>query len=266
MGKMKRNDLKISILLAVICFIGGFLVLPYQLDAMQQTLPHQYEQLIETMPVPMILLQLITAIQLTVMAFIVAFLGIKIARKVGFSLDILDALFTKTKVSFETRWVVRAFIFGAISAFVIVGADRFYYQNKISGISDIEPEFSLIGLIAGVFYGGVFEELLMRLFVMSLLIWLVKILFYRGKSELPSLFYWMAIIIAALLFAIGHLPATDAIFGGVTTDLMIRSLILNGIAGIFCGYLFWKKGIEYAILSHMFAHISLQLIMIPLFY
>ncbi|MFJ8237551.1 CPBP family intramembrane glutamic endopeptidase [Ureibacillus sp. NPDC094379] len=261
-----KHDLKISFLLAVICFIGGLLVLPYQLNSMQKILPDQYQQLIETMPMPMTVLQLLTAIQLTVMAFIVAFLGIKLARKVGFSLDILDAFFNKTKVSFDKNGVVLAVLFGIITAFVLAGADRFYYQARIPVIGEIEPEFSLLGLITGVFYGGVFEELLMRLLVMSLLIWLLKILFYRGKPELPSLYYWAAIVIAAVLFAIGHLPATDAIFGGLTTDLIIRSLILNGIAGIFCGYLYWKKGIEYAIMAHMFAHISLQLIMIPLFY
>ncbi|WP_191562229.1 hypothetical protein [Metabacillus idriensis] len=48
--------------------------------------------------------------------------------------------------------------------------------------------------------------------------------------------------------------------------ILVRCFLLNGIGGLFFGYLYWKKGFEYAVLSHMFAHISLQLLFIPLFY
>ncbi len=157
-------------------------------------------------------------------------------------------------------------MFGVISAFLITGADRFYYQYQVELIAKSNPEFSLLGLLAGVLYGGVFEEVLMRLFFMSLLIWIIMKVLRKDKESLNSVFYWIAIIIAAALFAAGHLPATEVLFGELTTTLIIRSFMFNGISGLFFGFLYWKKGFEYGVLSHMFAHIALQLIFIPLFY
>ncbi|WP_158211489.1 hypothetical protein [Alkalihalobacterium alkalinitrilicum] len=48
--------------------------------------------------------------------------------------------------------------------------------------------------------------------------------------------------------------------------LMVRSFLLDGVFGLVFGYLYWRKGIEYAMFSHRTAHISMQLLFIPLFY
>ncbi|MFS1511603.1 CPBP family intramembrane glutamic endopeptidase [Chengkuizengella sp. SCS-71B] len=128
------------------------------------------------------------------------------------------------------------------------------------------PEFSFLGLLVGVLYGGVFEEILLRLFFMSLLIWIFQKIFKRNKGYLSNKYYWIAIVISAALFAAGHLPATEMLFGELTTNLIFRCFLLNGIGGLLFGYLYWKKGFEYVVLAHMVSHISLQLLFIPLFY
>jgi membrane protease YdiL (CAAX protease family) len=217
-----------------------------------------------TLPFPVILT--LSALQLTIVSFIFAFIGIKIARKAGFSIPVLDALLKKENIRFEKSGVVLAIVFGIITAFMLVGADRFYYQYEIETIGKSEPQFSIIGLLAGVFYGGIFEEVLMRLFFMSLFIWMFMKIFRKKSNTLSDGFYWIAIILAAALFAAGHLPATEIMFGELNSTIIIRSFLLNGIGGIFFGYLYWKKGFEYAVMSHMFAHLSLQLVFIPLIY
>jgi membrane protease YdiL (CAAX protease family) len=88
----------------------------------------------------------------------------------------------------------------------------------------------------------------------------------RKRQQLPKSYIWAAIIIASLVFAAGHLPFTSMVFGDLTGMVLFRCFLLNGIGGLFFGYLYWKKGFEYAIVSHMFAHISMQLLFIPLFY
>ncbi|HWK21835.1 MAG TPA: CPBP family intramembrane glutamic endopeptidase [Ureibacillus sp.] len=263
---MKRIDLKISILLAFVCFIGGFFVVPYQLDSLQETKPEQYELLVRSMPIPLSVLSVISALQIMIISFVLAYIGIKLARKTGFKLNLLDALFKKEKVTIDSKSVIKALIFGGITAFVITASDRFYFQNKIGLLGEMEQNFSLIGLLAGVFYGGVFEEIMLRLLVMSLFVWLMLKLFRQTVQSLPSFYYWVAIIIASLLFAAGHLPATKLLSGELTNILILRCFLLNGIGGIFFGYLYWKKGLEYAIFAHMFTHIAMQIVFIPLFY
>jgi hypothetical protein len=41
--------------------------------------------------------------------------------------------------------------------------------------------------------------------------------------------------------------------------LVVRALVLNGIAGIIFGYLYWKHGLEAAMIGHMSAHLVMQI-------
>ena len=67
-------------------------------------------------------------------------------------------------------------------------------------------------------------------------------------------------VLAALVFAAGHLPATLMIFGQLTPLLLVRCFLLNGGFGILFGWLYRKYGIQYAILGHMMAHMVSKLI------
>jgi hypothetical protein len=40
--------------------------------------------------------------------------------------------------------------------------------------------------------------------------------------------------------------------------LVTRALTLNGVAGIAFGYLYWRHGLEAAMLAHMSTHLVLQ--------
>ena len=132
-------------------------------------------------------------------------------------------------------------MFGAITGFVNIGADKYYFRQLIPEIGDLTPETSLIGMLFGIFYGGIFEEVLMRLLVMSLLVWVFHKIFTRKKENIPGWNYWLSIIIATGLFAAGHFTATTMFFGELTGILIFRCFLLNGIGGLFFGYLYWKK-------------------------
>jgi len=111
------------------------------------------------------------------------------------------------------------------------------------------------GLLAS-FYGGIVEELLLRLFLMTLLLWLVARL--RGSAPPPAAF-WAAIITAALLFGAAHLPAAAHIWG-LDASVVARTLLLNGIGGLVFGWLYWKRGIEMAMLAHFATDVVLHVV------
>ncbi|MGB4004952.1 MAG: CPBP family glutamic-type intramembrane protease, partial [Halanaerobiales bacterium] len=56
-------------------------------------------------------------------------------------------------------------------------------------------------------------------------------------------------------FAAGHLPATVTIFGELTPLILFRCFLLNGAFGLFFGWLYYKYGIQYAMISHAMLHI-----------
>ena len=41
--------------------------------------------------------------------------------------------------------------------------------------------------------------------------------------------------------------------------LVVRALVLNGVAGVAFGYLYWRHGLEAAMLGHMSAHVVMQI-------
>ncbi|THD08036.1 CPBP family intramembrane glutamic endopeptidase [Rhodanobacter lindaniclasticus] len=110
-------------------------------------------------------------------------------------------------------------------------------------------------------YGGVVEEVLCRLFPIGALVWLLA----RGNRRVaPPWMFMLAIVLAALLFGAGHLPAAHAA-GMLGTPLLVaRIVLLNAVIGIVNGSLFWKYGLEHAMLAHFCAdvvlHVALPLI------
>jgi membrane protease YdiL (CAAX protease family) len=109
------------------------------------------------------------------------------------------------------------------------------------------------------FYGGINEEILFRLFMVSGLAWIFS-RFWQNASGLPADgAYWTAIILSALIFGLGHLPTTRALTP-LTPMLVIRAVVLNGVVGIACGWLYWKYGLEAAMVAHFSADILLHLV------
>ena len=71
--------------------------------------------------------------------------------------------------------------------------------------------------------------------------------------------YWFSSIVAALLFGIGHLPAT-ARLAPLSPLLIVRALVLNGLLGIIAAILFWRVGFETAMIAHFSADIVLHVL------
>ena len=90
---------------------------------------------------------------------------------------------------------------------------------------------------------------------MSLIAWLVWKLFFRKAEAAPAAAIILANVLAALLFAAGHLPSTVAFFGGLTPLLILRCFLFNGGFGLFFGAVYRRYGIQYAMLSHALLHV-----------
>jgi membrane protease YdiL (CAAX protease family) len=112
-----------------------------------------------------------------------------------------------------------------------------------------------IPLVAKVLYGGITEEILIRWGLMSFIVWLIAKLAGRGTRIASPWMFVFAIIVTALLFGAGHLPLANALADTVTPAIKAYVFLANGFFGLIAGFLFWKKGLESAILSHMLAHI-----------
>ncbi|MEM9926450.1 MAG: CPBP family glutamic-type intramembrane protease [Cyanobacteria bacterium P01_D01_bin.50] len=101
------------------------------------------------------------------------------------------------------------------------------------------------------------EELLIRWGLMTFLIWLQWKIFQKGSGKPRSAFFVLGIIIAAAIFGIGHLPILFSLISQPTIFLITLVITLNMVVGVITGWLYWRKGLEAAMIAHMTFHIIL---------
>ena len=131
------------------------------------------------------------------------------------------------------------------------------YSEAVAASYAAKPTVAYI--LASVTYGAVIEEVMLRLFAMSLAALLINRLILKRKDEPTDKVFIAANIVSALLFALGHLPTTFILLGN-SPLLIIRCLILNGGFGLLFGYLYRKYGLRYAMIAHGGVHIVAKLI------
>jgi len=115
--------------------------------------------------------------------------------------------------------------------------------------------------VTRLLYGGIVEELLLRWGVMTFLVWLAWRLFQKGKGTPRAVWFVIAIIISSLLFGLGHLPLVSALAVNYTVAIVGYIVLANSLFGLIAGYLYWKRGLEAAIIAHMLTHVVIITVM-----
>ncbi len=95
----------------------------------------------------------------------------------------------------------------------------------------------------------------MRWGLMTLLAWALWRLFQKRQDKPKPAFFVVAIFVSSLVFGIGHLPIAFILFPDATLALTLFVIVGNSAFGVIAGYLYWKKGLESAMIAHMLAHV-----------
>lgn len=126
------------------------------------------------------------------------------------------------------------------------------YASPVA-LAGVEPQFT-VPLLARVLYGGITEELLLRWGAMTLLVWLAWRFLQRRQDAPRAGYVWLAIVASALLFGAGHLPAVAVHLDTWTPEVVLFVMGANGVFGVLFGYLFWRYGLEAAMIAHALTH------------
>ena len=197
---------------------------------------------------------LIVTMQTLAYALILGFFGYILSDKIGLM----------KPIRFEKKPVMVTLGMALFTGLVLF-TDLFYFRYHIPQVAAMyqgKPSFAY--WMASVLYGGVIEEIMLRLFMMSLIAYIAWKVFFRREANPPTGVIVAANIIAALLFAAGHLPSTMQMFGEITPMILLRCFLLNGVGGLVFGYLYRKHGIQYSMMAHAGAHIVWKIIWIIL--
>jgi hypothetical protein len=184
-------------------------------------------------------------VQPAILAIGATYLGYMFAPRVGLEAPLLTAALTGGSVRHVfIRQLGPAMIGGAASTLMLI----------LYALVAPQSAFQL-PLLTKLLYGGVTEEIIARWGVMSFLIWVVAKLL-RGGNKLATLHVRIGIVLAALLFAAGHLPVLLALAPPPSAVLLWSAFASNMIPALMFGWLFQRHGLEAAIMAHAIAHVG----------
>jgi hypothetical protein len=232
--------------------LGVLSLIPSILDTLDMLPPE-----LAALPVP--LAAAVSLVNVVILLAIAVAIGTLLAHRVG-----LRSLVAEKVRAGRTIWpelrphLPMAFVAGIVFLIVVAGLDALinpFADTEL--LSETAGEVNLLTqLLLGIFYGGIVEELLLRWGFMSLLVWIGWRLVQGGRGMPRPWLMWTAIVLAALLFGIGHLPAMAAVVA-LTPVIVIRTILLNALGGLLFGWLFWRHSLEVAMVSHASFHIGL---------
>ena len=257
MKQFIKSYWKTLLFFAIVGIIGGFFTGIYVLDSYP---PELQQQLLNELAAgglggfpPNIIMGVITAMQAAGYGIVLGAIGILLGKKIGLWKD--EKRITKQPL-------IASFIVAVVGGSVLILSDLLFFGNYSQIIMDsylVKPTIPY--LIASVLYGGVIEEVMLRLFWMSLVAFVLWKTFDRKNKRPSTAILITANMIAALLFAAGHLPATATMFG-LSPMIVFRCFLLNGGIGLMFGWLYRKYGLRYSMIAHGGCHIVSKLIWI----
>lgn len=254
---------KVFWILFIAAIAATILLLPYLLEAQSSALD------LTKLPMPLPLVLTLQVLQSAILFAVAIFGGLFFAGRVGLGTPILDSLTRGESVADRVRAILPlSVILGVLSTLVVLGLEFFYFQPAmLKELGDTATALNLQtsqpaawkGFLAS-FYGGIVEEILLRLFVMSFFVWLGRFLSKTSDGKPTNAVVWIANILAAVLFGLGHLPGVSLLVP-LTALVIARTVLLNGLIGIVCGWLYWKRGLESAMISHFSADLVLHVLL-----
>lgn len=248
---------KVFLFVLALIVPATFAVLPYALTVQSVTL--------EADKLPLVIIgTLVNALIYGVLAGI----GLFLAGRIGLGLPFIEGWLKKEPLWDRFRdTLVLSVIVGVVASLIILALSLLVFKPPLLaeldrlGITlpeDIQPP-AWQGFLAS-FYGGIVEEVLLRLFLLTLLAWLGSLVSRDSEGRPKPVVFWIANILAAVVFGLGHLPTTAAIGLPLSALVVTRAIVLNGLGGLAFGWLYWKRGLESAIMAHFSADIVLHVI------
>ena len=265
MTEHQRFFTRTGLYLWLAAVFGAICVLPYALALAPESIENAAQQL----GVPTSVVFAISIIQSTLLLGLMTFVGLWAAGKLGLGAPLVEALSHKRDLPYGIRQRgIRATALGVAAALLIAGLDLWVFSTALESLeTEGQVNIAVWKGFAASFYGGIAEEIQLRLFLLSFVAlgirYVVRLISGpRHGIGLTTSVFWAANIIAALIFGLGHLPATAELMP-LTPLVIARAIVLNGVVGLVAGYLYWRRGIEMAMLCHFSADIVLY-VLLPL--
>ncbi|WP_085316591.1 CPBP family intramembrane glutamic endopeptidase [Derxia lacustris] len=190
-------------------------------------------------------------LQSSVLLAVAAAVGARFSGRLGLSAPLLAALIERRPLGDALRPQLLPALAGGLAGAFLFWLYLRFLPPELARLQDALP----LPLAARLLYGGITEELLLRWGLMTLLAWALWRGLQRGVGQPAPGVMWAAIVIGALVFGLGHLPVLARLAGPLALPAMLHVLLFNAAFGVIAGWLYWRHGLEAAVLAHALTHL-----------
>ena len=250
---------KVFLFVLALLVPASYAILPYALTVMSATL--------EPGDLPRVMI--VTLVDVLIYG-VLAGIGLFLAGRIGLGLPFIEGWLKKEPIGDRFRGaLVLSVIVGVVASLIILALSLLVFKPPLQaeldrlGITlpeDIQPP-AWQGFLAS-FSAGIAEEVIYRLFGVTLLAWLGSLVSRDSEGRPTPVVFWIANIVFAVAFGLAHLPATAAIGLPLNPLVVTRAIVLNGLGGLAFGWLYWKQGLESAMMAHFSADIVLHVLLV----
>lgn len=264
LGTDRKFDWRVLAMLVGAGIVGYVAVLPYTLTLEAAAL----SRVTATVSLPMLLVA--QGVQTAVIVAVIGGLGYFLATRIGLGLPFIEGALKGEPIWNRLpriAWI--AVVGGVLGGLVVIALDYAVFGPAINTLMAVRASTVPAGMnppawqgFLASFYGGVVEEIELRLGMLTLLAWLGRFVGRTADNRPTLAVLWIANILAAILFGLGHLPATAAAGLPMAPVVIARAVALNGIVGLVTGWLYWRWGLESAMIAHFSGDIVLHVLLI----
>lgn len=248
---------KIFWLLFMLAELSMFAALPYSLSI--------FGDRIYSLGISLPLLLATQFAQGTLLLVLSILVGLSLGNKLGLKTPVIESIFegrglpANFRSSFKLSVFLGAFL--GISMFLV---DKFVFSLYMDSLISLISSPPLWQRFMYSFYAGIVEEIILRYFLVTILVWITwKI--KKTPANLPTnAGVWISIILVSIIYTLGNISSLSA---SLEFNLLayLGYISLNLVGGSIFGWLFWKKGLELAIVANLFATFMIFVIFGSLF-
>jgi len=190
---------------------------------------------------------LLSLVQSGILVALMVFTGVALGPRCGLPPPVFADRGSRSSRSLVLAFA-SALIWGVLAGVILAIAPRFGPPE----LAALDSRISF-PLASRILYGGITEEILVRWGLMTFLLWGLLRVFAKnsGRSNLVAS---VAIALSALVFGLGHLPATKVFVGYLDGEIVLYIVGMNWLFGCLFGWLYFKSGIEASMIAHATTH------------
>lgn len=243
------DDFKVAVIWGIAAGLCAAALFPH----LMQVTPDRFESEL----VPPAVQAVSQGMQAALLMGLTAFAGLRMGYRVRLGSPLVQQLINRRPYrAWRMQWLWQSLLFGVLAGAGAVTTSALFdvWAPASAGASVAAPTpFNAFWVSM---YDGVAGEIQLRLFLMTLLVWL----YARPQKAMPSSWVYVAAIVVAGIFpSLSYASIPHAVLQ-LEPTAVARFVTLNAIGGVVFGWMYWKRGFEMAVTTHFSTALVLHII------